>query len=125
MPNFKYDESITLACSVKDLDASIAWFKDKLGFDEVFKAPEAGWAELSSSVGNVTIGLGQNDQVDGAGGTTPVFGVEDINVARAELEQSGVRFDGETQILPGMVKLATFFDPDGNTFMLAESLAAQ
>jgi hypothetical protein len=33
-----------------------------------------------------------------------------------------VRFDGPTREYPGMVKLATFFDPDGNTLMLYESL---
>jgi hypothetical protein len=48
--------------------------------------------------------------------------VLDIATARAGLEGAGVPFDGETQVLPGLVKLATFSDPDGNRFMLAESL---
>ena len=52
-----------------------------------------------------------------------MFGVVDIDVARAELEGKGVRFDGDTIELPGMVKLASFFDPDGNRYMLAQSLA--
>lgn len=34
-----------------------------------------------------------------------------------------MRFDGPTQTIPGMVKLATLFDPDGNTLMLFQSLA--
>ena len=33
-----------------------------------------------------------------------------------------MRFDGETNEIEGMVKLATFYDPDGNSFMLAQSL---
>ena len=70
----------------------------------------------------MTIGLGQNEEVDGRGGTTPVFGVTDIEVARRDLEGKGVRFDGDSQEIPGMVKLATFFDPDGNSYMLSESL---
>ena len=60
--------------------------------------------------------------MQGAGGTTPVFGVNDIVSSRSELEDKGVTFDGETVEIPGMVKLATFFDPDGNAYMLAESL---
>ncbi len=45
----------------------------------------------------------------------------DIDVARKHLESHGVRFDGDTREIEGMVKLATFYDPDGNSFMLAES----
>jgi len=67
--------------------------------------------------------LGINEEVDGKGGTTPVFGVVDIEAAKAELEGNGVTFDGEIMTLPGMVKLATFFDPDGNSYMLAQSLS--
>ncbi len=119
MPDYKGD--ITLASSVKNLDESIAWFKEMLGFELVFRVDEAEWAELTSPTKDVTIGLGVNQEVTGNGGTTPVFGVKDIARARAELEGKGVRFDGDTVDIPGMVKLATFFDPDGNTYMFAES----
>lgn len=123
MPQFSYNGTITLSSSVKDLDASIAWFKDILGFEEMFKVAEAGWAEVSTPAEGVSIGLDQTDgDVEGAGGSVPVFGVVDIDAARAELEGKGVEFAGETVELPGMVKLATFFDPDGNRYMFAQSL---
>lgn len=102
---------------------SLIWFRDVLGFEEVMRAPEVGWAELSTPTAGVTLGLGQNESVDGRGGTTPVFGVTNVDAARAELERKGVRFDGPTMDVPGMVRLATFFDPDGNTFMLAQTLS--
>lgn len=124
MPGFKYRGDITLSCSVTDLDRSIAWFREMLGFEVVFRVDEAGWAEVSSPTQGVTIGLGQNERVDGRGGTTPVFGVENIVVARSELERKGVRFDGETMEIPGMVRLATFFDPDGNSYMFSQSLGS-
>jgi catechol 2,3-dioxygenase-like lactoylglutathione lyase family enzyme len=122
MPGISYSGGITLSCSVRNLDESIAWFKEVLGFEEVFKVPEAGWAEVTSPTEGVTIGLGQNEEVDGRGGTTPVFGVADIEEARADLEAKGVKFDGDTVEIPGLVKLATFFDPDGNSYMLSQSL---
>ena len=122
MPHF--NGTITLASDVRDLDAAIAWFKNTLGFKETFKVAEAGWAEVSTPAAGVTIGLSQSAEVRGRGGATPVFGVADIDAARAELEGKGVRFEGETVELPEMVKLATFFDPDGNAYMLAQSLAA-
>ena len=52
----------------------------------------------------------------------PVWGVVDIAQARAALEEKQVRFDGDTIEIAGMVKLATFYDPDGNAWMLAQSL---
>ncbi|MDA0791191.1 MAG: VOC family protein [Proteobacteria bacterium] len=121
----KFDGSITLAASVTDIDRSIQWFKDTLGFEEIFRAPEAGWAEITTPAEGISIGLGQTEEVDGKGGTTPVFGVADINAARAELEARDVKFDGDTIEIPGLVKLATFYDPDGNTYMLAESAMNQ
>ena len=121
MPEYKGD--ITLASSVTNLDASIDWFSNILGFELVFRVDEAGWAEMTSPTRDVTIGLGVNQEVNGAGGTTPVFGVIDIVAARSELEAEGIAFDGETVEIPGLVKLATFFDPDGNSYMFAESLA--
>ncbi len=117
-----YNGTITLSTSVSNIDESIDWFKTVLGFSEIFRAPEAGWAEVTTPTEGVSIGLAQNEKVNGAGGATPVFGVSDIAAARAQLQGKQVKFDGETIEIPGMVKLATFYDPDGNTYMLSESL---
>ena len=123
MPDFSYNGTITLSSSVKHLETSIAWFRDILGFEEIFKVAEAGWAEVSTPADGVSIGLDQTEaDVQGSGGSVPVFGVVDIDAARAELESKGVEFAGDTVELPGMVKLATFFDPDGNRYMFAQSL---
>jgi hypothetical protein len=35
-----------------------------------------------------------------------------------------VRFDGDTMTIEGMVKLATFYDLDGNKLMFSENLQA-
>ncbi|MCB1161391.1 VOC family protein, partial [bacterium] len=66
--------------------------------------------------------LGVREEVKPGGGSVPVWGVLDIAEARAALEARQVRFDGDTVEIPNMVKLATFFDPDGNAMMLVESL---
>jgi predicted enzyme related to lactoylglutathione lyase len=55
-------------------------------------------------------------------GSTLTFTVVDIDAARAYLEGEGVRFDGETHQVEDMVKLCTFYDPDGNALMLAQQL---
>ena len=47
--------------------------------------------------------------------------MKDIASARAYLDSYDVRFDGDTYEIDGMVKLCTFYDPDGNAWMLAET----
>ena len=59
------------------------------------------------------------------GNSVPVFGLADLDSDRAALEAKGIKFDGETVVFEGMVKLATIFDPDGNALMLAEDLSGQ
>jgi CreA protein len=115
-----YAGHLTISCSVSNLDDAIAWYGDLLGFEVIYKLDDMGWCELRTAWNGISIGLGQSEKPT-VGGTTPVFGVKDIEAARSHLESNGVRFDGETQVIPDMVKLATFYDPDGNPWMLAES----
>lgn len=119
---FAYDGRMTAALSVKDLDTSIPWYREMLGFELIYRLDAWGWCELKTAVPGVSLGLGETDDVKTAGGATLTFNVTDIDGARRYLEERGVRFDGETNEVEGMVKLATFFDPDGNSFMLAQSL---
>jgi predicted enzyme related to lactoylglutathione lyase len=122
---FAYDGVMTCALSVTNLDKAVAWYQDTLAFELIYKLDEMGWAELKTPTKNVVLGLSQVEKVEKAGGATVVFGVLDIDEARSQLEARDVRFDGETQVIPEMVKLATFFDPDGNTFMLAQDLQSK
>ncbi len=115
------ENTITLALSVKDRHASAAWFGEMLGFAPLYHADEAGWSELQTNTAGVTLGLGEHTE-PAPGNCVPVFGIADIEDARRKLEQAGVKFDGETIVIEGMVKTATFFDPDGNALMLAEDL---
>ena len=79
---------------------------------------------MATATKHVTIGLGQTEEVK-PGSTTPTFGVVDIDVSRKYLESKDVRFDGDTYEIEGMVKLCMFYDPDGNSYMLAQSLTTE
>jgi catechol 2,3-dioxygenase-like lactoylglutathione lyase family enzyme len=118
---FEYDKQLVISVSVSDMERSITWYGEALGFDVVYKLAEYGWCEMRTPWEGITIGLGQTEEQK-VGGTTPTFGVKDIDAARKHLESLGVRFDGDTYEIEGMVKLTTFYDPDGNSFMLAQSL---
>lgn len=115
------ESTITIAISVKDRHASATWYADMLGFETLYHADEAGWSELKTKTDGVTLGLGEQSEPS-PGNCVPVFGVEDLDSARRDLEQAAVKFDGDTIVAEGMVKTATFFDPDGNAMMLAEDL---
>jgi catechol 2,3-dioxygenase-like lactoylglutathione lyase family enzyme len=122
MSQIAWADHMTAALGVSDIDRSIAWYRDVLGFELIYKLDDWGWAELRSPVAGVNVGIGQNEAVEPRGGATLTFGVADIDAARGHLETHDVRFDGETREISGMVRLATFYDPDGNTFMLAQRL---
>ena len=123
MPTITTNGAITIALSVKDRATSASWFKKHFGFEQIFAADEAGWTELATSTPGVTIGLGDAEEIKG-GNTMPVFGVDDFDKSRKALEEVGVKFDGDTIEVEGMVKVATFYDPDGNGLMIAEDLSA-
>lgn len=117
-----YDGGLALALGVRDRKASARWYQDVLGFTPLFESDEMGWIELATEVSRVTIGFSEVEQPQVGGGAVPTFGVRDLDAARAQLEARGVRFDGPTLSHEGMVKLATFYDPDGHTLMLYQDL---
>lgn len=118
-----YVPELTASMGVTNLDKSIDWYQSVLGFTLMYRVDEIGWCELSTAVPGVSVGLSQNESVTQGGGATNVWGVADILAAKAHLDAHGVRQDGDIQHIPGLVKLLTFYDPDGNAMMLSENLA--
>jgi catechol 2,3-dioxygenase-like lactoylglutathione lyase family enzyme len=123
--NLGYTPKLTCSVSVRDLEKAKQWYAEVLGFQHLYTVTEIGWSELATTIPGVNIGLSQVETHEVKGSIVLTFGVKDIAHARAQLEQRHIRFDGETQTLAGMVKIATFFDPDGNPLRLFESLMAQ
>jgi catechol 2,3-dioxygenase-like lactoylglutathione lyase family enzyme len=117
-----YDGGLTCALSVSDIDRSIAWYRDVLGFTLLYKLDEAAWCEMSTGVARVNVGLGENVECGGRGGATLTFGVADIETAKAELVAKAVRLDGDIRDIPDMVRLLTFYDPDDNALMFYQDL---
>ncbi len=118
---FPYTQNCVISVNVSDLARSLSWYRDALGFTEIYRMDEYGWAEVATAIKGVSIGLGQVEDVK-VGGTVPTFGVEDIHAAKAHVESKGGTFEGDPYEIAGQVKLVTFYDPDGNPFMLAQVL---
>lgn len=115
------DSEITLSLSVTDRHASAKWFEDMLGFTLRYHGDDFGWSEMDTFTPGVVLGLAEQTQAS-PGNAVPVFGTPDLDKSRSALEAAGVKFDGETEVMEGMVKLATFYDPDGNALMIAQNL---
>ena len=114
---------VTLALRVSDWRASLEWYTSRLGFELLYAAEEIGWCEMRTASGDVAVGLSQVEKVAPNDSCVPTFTVSDVDAERSRLEALDVRFEGDTMTIEGLVKLATFVDPDGNAFMLAQPLA--
>ena len=112
-------ENCVVSVNVSDYDRSLAWYRDILGFQVDYELADYGWCELRTPFG-FTIGLGQSEEVT-PGNVVPTFGVHDIGAAIAHLREHDVKVEDWHEI-PDMVRLSTFFDPDGTPWMLAQTL---
>lgn len=117
-----YDGGLTVSISVADLNSGIEWYESVLGFKLLYRLDDMGWCELSTGVEKVNVGLGVREDVQ-PGGATPTFGVRDIEAARARLEEHNVKLDGDIMTVPDMVRLQTFYDPDGNSLMFFQDIS--
>ncbi len=117
-----YNGGLTCALEVSDLGRGIAWYQEVMGFKLLYQVDDLAWCELATDVKGVNLGLSQVEKPKPQGGATLTFGVEDIAAAKRALEGFKVEFDGDVQVHEGMVKLLTFYDPDGNKLMLYEDI---
>ena len=103
---------------VRDLDAGRAFFRDVLGFEEVFVDFDDGWSRLQH--GAMEIALAEGDPAESSG-------VAHVDVADVKAEAEKLRADGvEVGVvfeLHGQIRLVDVFDPDGNRVQLAQSLS--
>ena len=97
-----------VALAVGDLERSDAFYGETLGLARNPNSSGERWVEYET--GNLTLALSQ------FGGAIAI-GVDDVGAARAELEEAGVEFHGET-FDSGVCNGAPFTDPDGNRLLL-------
>jgi predicted enzyme related to lactoylglutathione lyase len=94
-----------------------------LGLKKTIEIP--GWCEFSHAEGAASIGLNHMRDDDNERGATVVLRVDDLSRAKADLEKKGVKFEGSVEEIPGVVRIATFRDPDGNRLQLMQVMASQ
>lgn len=110
---------------VSNLNKAIAHYTDVLGFVLKEKHDEFGWAELAGKEGGTRLGLAaaSNENLLKAGQNAVIaVSVKDLAKTKENFKKKGVNLIGEIQEVPGVVKLQTFADQDGNLFQLAQNL---
>ncbi len=105
---------------VKNMDTSLKFYRDVLGFTVDVMSEEHGWAELTAGDG-VRLGIAKENEKEKAG-INAVFTitVPDLTPALEEMKKKHVTFIGEVMEIPGHVKLQTLKDKDGNLFQIVQ-----
>jgi predicted enzyme related to lactoylglutathione lyase len=104
---------------VDDLDKAKRFYGETLGLEKVLEMD--GWVEFSHAKDAPAIGLSRVGKLTNCGATV-VLRVDDVDLTRNLLLKQGVKFEGDVQEIPGVVRLATFKDPAGNRLQLCQVL---
>ncbi len=107
-------DSVTIG--VRDLERAAKFYTETLGLPEIWRMDERKMRGVGAGDNSATINLQQVD----AAGMEVIIQVDRVDDARATLEKKGVRFDGATQTIEGIGKIAGFRDPDGNRISLLD-----
>jgi predicted enzyme related to lactoylglutathione lyase len=108
-----------VSIATQDLERSNVFYKDTLGLRRSAYRPDRNFAEYETG----TVTLGVIDPVRMGVGefkanvNAIALHVEDVEQARATLQERGVTFFGDT-FDTGVCHMAFFADPDGNALML-------
>lgn len=111
--------SVSASLAVKDLQKSLVWYRDKVGFFVEQKFERGGkLTGFSLKAGDVRIVISQDDggsgwdRVKGAGFTLQLTTAQDIDGLAEAIKQRGGRLDGEPKEVSG-TRVLQLRDPDG------------
>lgn len=115
-----------VSVNVTDWEGARKFYGETLGLPMSFDAgQEAGWCEFGGGEGKTSLAVNlwrESSPPSREGGATPVFDVDDPHKVIETLRKKGVKCDDAVTI-PGMVIFANIYDPEGNRFQIAKSLA--
>ena len=102
---------------VRDLDQARAFYRDTLGFEEIFVDFDDGWSRLRH--GEMEIAVAEGEPAESTG--VAHVDVADVKTDAERLRKEGVEV-GVVFELHGQIRLVDVFDPDGNRIQLAQAL---
>jgi len=103
---------------VRDLDAARRFYRDRLGFTEMYFDAADAWSRLERNGSQIALAVGE-PQPDG--GVAHVQ-VEDVKAEAVRLRDEGVQV-GVVLELHGEMRLLEVADPDGNRIELGQDVS--
>ena len=110
---------MTVWYSVRDLDASRRFYRDRLGFTELMFDANDGWSKLERSGMEIALTTGEPEQ----GGVAHIE-VDDVKAEAARLHAEGVEV-GVVLELHGEMRLLEVVDLDGNRIELGQDVSRE
>jgi methylmalonyl-CoA/ethylmalonyl-CoA epimerase len=117
--NFGLDHIGQIAVPVRDVDRSIAFYRDVLGMRFLFQAPPGlGFFDCAG----VRLMLDAPASAQAGSSSVIYYRVQDLNAAFATLSARGVSFEAKPHLIARLpdheLWMAFFRDPDGNLLAL-------
>lgn len=110
---------------VRDQDAAIAFYVDRLGFEKRVDIPYGDdgerWVEVAPAGAQTSIAFTQERDEWQVGRSTGItLLTADIDALHARLSEAGVDVDEVTRLEPPVPPMAWLRDADGNTLLVVE-----
>lgn len=125
-PDSFHARELAASLTVKDLEQSLAWYRDVLGFavDERYERAGKLFA-VSLQAGSVRILIGQDDgskgldRVKGLGFSLQLTTDQDIDALAAGIKQRGGTLENDPVDTPWGARMFRLTDPDGFKFTIS------
>ena len=101
--------------AVRDMQRSLAFYRDLLGIPLSYIIFEDTWAEFE--INSSALVLGEGDNITPPGGGTVALAVDDVRSTVEELEKEGVPVNWSPDESP-VCYFAVVEDPDGNRIII-------
>jgi uncharacterized glyoxalase superfamily protein PhnB len=120
LPESFRGRSLSASLTVRDLQASLAWYRNVLGFTVDQKHERDGTLRaVSLKAGNVRILIGQDDgargwdRAKGEGFSLMITTAQEIDQVAKRIKESGGVLDSEPTTMPWGARVFRLRDPDG------------
>jgi uncharacterized glyoxalase superfamily protein PhnB len=123
--------SLSASLTVKDLERSLAWYHDVVGFTVDRKHEREGKLRaVSLKAGDVRILIGQDDgakgwdRVKGEGFSLQITTDQNVDEIAKRIKELGVKLDTEPRDMPWGARIFRLKDPDGFKLTISSAHAA-
>jgi lactoylglutathione lyase len=104
-----------------DLARAVAFYSDRLGFEERYRFPEDGPAIFFAlTLGEFSVGFAESSEVDPAGRVALWLYCDDVDAEITALREAGVEVLREPADMDWGERMASVADPDGNEVVIGQ-----